>query len=304
MSSRIKIAVLMTCHNRENLTSSCLKNLLIAKTVYNNTGNQDELLLHLVLVDDGCTDSTVEKVRQVWGEERIEIIEEDGNRFWAGGMYTAWTRALALKESFDYYLLLNDDTDVFPNCFDELFKTEDFCISRYGRKGIYSGATSSKVDKSKSTYGGAIYHSKLWGHPKAVFANGEPQLIDITNANILLAPAEVVESIGIFYKGFIHSASDSDYAMKARRKGIPVLLSGNTCGCCDNDHVYADELKKKILSMSIKQRKAFFNHPLHSKKDYMTFLRRNLPLKLPMAWLFWKMNIYTPSLYYRINGLR
>lgn len=298
------IAVLMTCHNREKLTESCLQHLLAAQKSYDSSSSPLKLDLQLFLLDDSCSDGTVDSVYRIWGKHNLRLIKGDGNCYWAGGMYKIWSYALSTKQSFDYYLLLNDDTDVLDDCFEELFKTETFCIENYGMCGIYSGATCAKNDYNQQTYGGAIYHSKFFGHPQDVFSNGNPQLIDITNANILLVPSSIVDQIGIFYKGFIHSAADSDYAMRARKNGIPVLITGRPCGGCDNDHFNDSSLKDKILSMNVKQRRDFFNHPLHSKKDYLIFLKRNMPMKCPFAWLFWQLNIYMPSLYYKINGIR
>ena len=56
--------------------------------------------------------------------------------------------------------------------------------------------------------------------------------------------------------------------------------------------------------MSLSQRKAFFEHPLHSDKDYFTYVRRNMPMRLPITWTLRKLRLYCPKIYYAINRLR
>lgn len=72
-----------------------------------------------------------------------------------------------------------------------------------------------------------------------------PQMVDHTNANILLVPKEVVDRIGIFYEGYKHGCVDNDYSLLARRKGISVLITPGACGTCENDHGSKADFQKK-----------------------------------------------------------
>ena len=60
----------------------------------------------------------------------------------------------------------------------------------------------------------------------------------------------------------------------------------------------------KIINMSQKERTAYFNHPIRCNHDYLTFIRRNMPARYPLSWLFRMMLTYYPKLYFRINGAR
>lgn len=60
-------------------------------------------------------------------------------------------------------------------------------------------------------------------------------MVDLTNANVLLVPKEVVDKIGIFYEGYKHGCADNDYSMLVRRTGIPVLITPGACGTCENE---------------------------------------------------------------------
>ena len=129
-------------------------------------------------------------------------------------------------------------------------------------------------------------------------------MVDLTNANILLVPKAVVDRIGIFYEGYKHGRADNDYSMMARRKGIPVLITPGACGTCENDYGSKVDSRDKVINMSQKERTAYFNHPVRCNHDYLTFIRRNMPARYPLPWIFRMMLTYCPKLYFRINRAR
>ena len=127
----------------------------------------------------------------------------------------------------------------------------------------------------------------------------------MVNANILLVPKEVVDKIGIFYTGYRHGNADYDYGVIARKAGYPVVITSHFCGIADNDHVdHNRQIAEKVLSMTLKERKKWFDHPLHSNRDYMCFVRRVSPLRYPMVWFGELLRLYIPSVYYELNGIR
>lgn len=300
----MEIAVLLTCHNRRVKTKNCLQSLKEALAVYANEA-KEKVCIEIFLTDDGCTDGTAEVARGVFADDKVlHILQGDGNLFWAGGMRFCWREAMKRHTEWDYYLLLNDDTELMPNVFAELFGAERFAMEHYGKEGIVSGITCAKDDPTKLTYGGDVWVNRFLSTKRRLEPNGEPQLCDFTNANIMLVPMSVVDRIGIFYDGFQHGKADNDYANTARKYSIPVVLTANFCGRCDNDHVDGDSLAHKISSMSLKERKAYYKNPIHSSCDYFRFVKRTQPLRLPLVWFGGLLNLYWPKLYYKISGLR
>lgn len=299
----MQIAVLLTCFNRKQKTISCLKSLYDAQKAYNNR-TSETIELEVYLTDDGCTDGTIEAINASFSNSKIHILQGTGNLFWAGGMRLAWKEALKSHSTWDYYLLLNDDTIINAYCFNELMNTEAYSINNYNQEAIVSGITCSQEDPTKITYGGDIIPNKFSGRQIRLGRSPVPQMVDLTNANILLVPKAVIDMIGIFYEGYKHGRADNDYAMLARRKGIPVLITPGACGTCENDHGNPEEIRSKIINMSQKERTAYFRHPVHCNHDYLTFVRRNMPMRYPLSWLFRMILTYCPKLYYRINGVR
>lgn len=295
----IKIATLLTCHNRKDKTVSCLENFYLALDYYNQK-SQRKIDLSFFLTDDGCTDGTSEAILNKFSGREINIIKGNGQLFWAGGMRVAWKEALKHGEKYDFFLLLNDDTIIFENCFEELFKVNDYSIKEYNKKGIYSGITCSVNNPTKISYGGSVWVNRLLAKSKMLEPCGKPQLCDMTNANILLVSKNVVNEIGILYEGYSHAIADYDYSINARRKNIPVLVTAEICGKCDDDHGTPENNGKKICSMNLKERIRYFSHPLHSNKDYLLFIRRNAPFRYPIVLLGRFLNVYFPTLYYKL----
>lgn len=300
----MNIATIITCFNRKNQTLSCLKNLYASLDSYNANTKEEKLSLSMFMTDDGCTDGTSDAVRENFYDKDIVILKGNGNLFWAGGMRVAWNAAINSNKAFDFYLLLNDDTDFIENTFSELLATHQYSIEKYGKAGLYSGITSAKNDFNRITYGGDIWTNKFLAKSIRLSPAGVPQKCDITNANILLVSNDVVNSIGIFSDKYIHGIADNDYSIKANKAGFPVLVTANICGRCDYDHESNEEVFEKISKMSLKERKEYYKHPLHSNKDYLTFIKENSPIRYPIVVVGRFLNTYFPSLYYWVSKIR
>lgn len=295
----MKIAVILTCFNRKQQTLSCLKSLFEARDNYS-----PKIDLHIYLTDDVCTDGTADAVRESFPTENITILQGDGNLFWAGGMRLAWNEALKRHDGWDYYLLLNDDTDILQDCFTELFNAENYSKQNYGQEAIVSGICCAKDNHSKMTYGGDVWVNRFLATSKRLGVSSSPQMVDMTNANILLVPTSVVDKIGIFSKEYIHGVADYDYTVRARKAKIPVLISAEFCGACDNDHENTAERSRKIIAMSRAERKTYFSFPPRSGKDHLSFYKANVPVRYPLVWLGRQMQQNLPRLYFWMNGWR
>lgn len=297
----MKIAVLLTCFNRKEKTVSCLESLFRVLECYNKNPTFELIELSVFLVDDGCTDGTVDAIKEKLKEKPIYIIQGTGSLYWSRGMCLAWEESLKQDERWDFFLLLNDDVELLNNLFEELLATHQYSLKKYGSGGLYSGITTSKTDYSKMTYGGNVWINRFLGTSERLNPTGTPQLCDTVNANILMVDSCVVEKIGVFWNGYEHGASDYDYSLMARKAGFPVLITSHFCGRCDDDHKDKEDIKYFILNATFEERKKYFNHPVHSNKDQLTYIRRNVPLRYPFVYIGRFLNLYFPKLYYWLN---
>ena len=302
----INIATIITSFNRKEKTLLCLEHLYKALDAYNNGEDTDKVAMSLFLTNDGCTDGTPESIRECFSDKDITILDGDGNLYWAGGMRFAWKEALKQHEKWDYYLLLNDDTYAEVNVFDEVLKGQEYCKKKFGKEGIVSGVVCDIEDSSLITYGGRVWKNFFLGYSVALMPNGEPQLCDETNANILLVAKSVVDKIGIFYEGYHHIGADYDYGLQCGKHKIPAVITAKVCGRCEYDHTTPEEDKeaKRLLGMTYKERKAWLFHPLHSYVDRIKFRYRNAKIRMPFAVLALGLLLYVPRFYYFMNDIR
>ena len=276
-------AVLLTCHNRKEKTLHCLQSFMQAVLPENVTQK-------VFLVDDGSTDGTAKAIREKFPE--IEIIKGSGNLFWAGGMRMAFQEARNYND-FDGYLLLNDDVELKPDFFLNLFDTKKYCNKKYDKGGIYSGSTMDR-ESEKVSYGGNVLTKGLESPAYALLQpTHAPQPCHLTNANILLVEKEVVDAIGFFDENFIHAFADYDFSLRAFKAGFPVYITPGICGYCKDDHGNNWSNSKKL-----KDRITYLKSPTGlAYREYMFYAKRHFPKQVPKIFVkLWAKTLF-PSLW-------
>lgn len=208
MNGPLKISAVMTCHNRSETTETCLQSLATQSL-------PTEVSLSVFMVDDGSTDDTAARARSVFPE--VNIIQGNGTLFWCGGMRKAW--ASAARSAPDYYLLLNDDTNLYPDAIGRLL---EICRMTECR-AIAVGSTCDPVTGAW-TYGGI--GPKIMNPHLAAFD------CQTMNANCVLVPQGIYQTIGGLYHRYTHSMGDLDYGYMARRNGFLVLETSSFVGTC------------------------------------------------------------------------
>lgn len=205
------IAVLMTVHNRKKQTLACLDNL--SKQIIPDKYNYD-----VWLTDDGCSDGTRETVQLNYPD--VHILDGDGNLYWNRGMLRAWEAAANYKR-YDYYLWLNDDTDLYVFAIRKLLEVS----AEHEDKCNIVGSCQFE-DHSEVSYGG-------YKDGKIVTPNGVSVMVDYFNGNIVLIPDYVFRKIGNLDPYFSHGHGDTDYGLRARENGIKNYVVGYYLGECD-----------------------------------------------------------------------
>jgi GT2 family glycosyltransferase len=186
--------------------------------LYAQKGLGKEFAFDVFLVDDGSIDGTSSAIMNQFPE--VNIIQGTGNLYWNRGMHLAWDTA-ATNKDFDYYLWLNDDTFLFENAFEVLFK-EKFL------NAIVCGTTKSEINK-KATYGGYNANKQVLLVP-----NGEFHQSDYCNGNCVLIPTSIFNKIGNLDPIFQHALGDFDYSLRARKSGIDIRVAPEYVGFCES----------------------------------------------------------------------
>lgn len=210
------IAVLLTVFNRREKTLQALHNLFAQQL-------REDIELKVFLVDDSCTDGTPEAVAQQFPE--VQIIKSPGNLFWNRGMHLAWETAARTKD-FDYYLWLNDDTELHPpHALTTLLETS----ANEQDLAIVVGSTCALKDTTTITYGGRTPPEGTLVKPP----QEEAMPCAYFNGNIVLIPRYAYKKLGPNDPTFHHSLGDFDYGKRAAKIGIKNIVAPGILGKCD-----------------------------------------------------------------------
>jgi len=303
-----RIAAILTCHNRRDKTVACLESLrsqILAgwnpagvgnSSMSNEERDADSLstldsrlspsstirpqvsgfgpqvsslssnryAIDVFLTDDGCTDGTSDAVLKTWPE--TTIIQGDGNLFWCGGMRLAWKEAA--KSDPDYYLLLNDDTTLYPNAIEHLLRV---CPAP-SLDRIAVGAVCDPITREWS-YGG------LQSDHEFPMPDGHPRQCRTMNTNCALIPRAVCQRIGIFYHAYRHAMGDMDYGLVATRAEIALLETPEFVGQCSRNPTRGT-WKDTNLSRAERFRKLLSVKGL-PPRDWLAYCTRNCGGKWP-----------------------
>jgi GT2 family glycosyltransferase len=266
------IAVLLTTFNRKEKTLACLTSL-----------RQQQLPagvdLSVYLTDDNSSDGTREAVRRHFPE--VHVYTGTGHLYWAGGMRSTWRKAL--EGNHDFYLLLNDDTLLFPHAIADLLKGYEENPA-FPEKAICVGSTSHPQSGNWSYGGSKLTHKRLW-KSQPIFSQTEYVECDFANANILLVPQKVVAAIGVLPEGYTHSLADYDYTLTAKRAGFGVVSIPGFLGTCVDDH--GNNWKSQNTKLS--DRLKYMKSPKGlAYSEYLSFIGKHFPAsKMPEFCKLW-----------------
>jgi GT2 family glycosyltransferase len=264
------IAVLITCFNRQEKTLACLS-ALFEQTL------SEQVKLQVYLVDDGSTDGTSEAVNQKYPQ--VKILQGDGSLYWNGGMRLAFVEAM--KQDYDYYLWLNDDTILYPQTLDLLLRESKQLIDRGESKAMLVGSTR-EADSGKVSYGGLVRYS--WWTPlrnDIVEPCDRVKPCDTMNGNCVLIPRSVVKIVGNLDPSFVHNLGDYDYGKRAKRQGCSIWIAPGYVGTCQA-HLPSWRENNLTLGERLKQ----INTPKGLlTKEWKVFAKRHAGLFWPIYWL-------------------
>lgn len=211
-----RVAVLMTCFNRRETTMRALDRLF--------TQELDDILLEVVLVDDGSCDGTSAAVRASF--PTVSVIQGTGELYWTGGTCAADAQAWLTDPDFE--LWLNDDVHLDLTAVQTLVDAAHVSDNR-------AVIVGSCVDPETGvpSYGG--YRRLNPRRPlelSRVAPTGQLEPLDTMNGNVVLVPSAVRQSIGSLDRRFSHNMADLDYGFRARSKGWEVTLAPRSIGTC------------------------------------------------------------------------
>ena len=288
---KITIAAILTCFNRKEKTAACLQTLIDSASRMGDT-----VTLHIIVTDDGSTDGTGEMIKNRFPD--VEVLVGGGNLYWNGGMRLGYGKAL--QEKYDFYLWVNDDTILFPNCLKDLLATHDAILLSTGKSGLVVGSTCD--DDGHVTYGGLC---QLDPRRPLKFGLVQPSLIptpcESNNGNCLLISTEAAHFLGNLEACYTHSMGDMDYGLRATKAGIPIWVMPGFVGKCGNDHPLKGSYLDTSLPFSVRWKKALSVKELEPRA-WAIFCSRHAGLLWPLHWLWPYIKIVLTSIKCKVSS--
>jgi GT2 family glycosyltransferase len=176
---------------------------------------------YTVIVDNGSTDGSVETFRKAYPQ--IPIIETGANLGFAGGNNVAieW----ALKKGAEWIFLLNNDTLVDPSILKAFLAAANtpHLPKILGAK-IYRYNDPQRIDHLGGRWNPQIaeFESCFSGELDDGISYETMQKVDYACGAALWIHRSVFESIGLLEPHFFLFWEETDFCMRARRKGFEV----------------------------------------------------------------------------------
>lgn len=201
-----KVYILLPVHNRRVITEKFI-DCLVAQT-YSN--------YHLILIDDGSSDSTDEMVHAK--VSKLAVIRGQGDWWWAGCLQQGidWLKQNGVDDS-EIVLFMNDDVTFAPDFLQNGVHLLDQFVGlllpqTLNDKTGHVDETGVEADLKKLSF-------------KIATA---PERINCLPTRGLFMRMSVLKKIGDFYPKFLpHYLSDYEFTLRAYRLGIPLTTSPN-----------------------------------------------------------------------------
>jgi GT2 family glycosyltransferase len=138
-------------------------------------------------------------------------------------MRLAWKHAAVTNP--DYYLLLNDDTEIVTHAVRTL-------LERTGGPDQLSIAVAAIADPATSA---ANYGAYKTGTVGLLPCDVSHDSCSAFNGNCVLITSAVVSTVGTFDPAYTHSMADSDYGLRASSAGIDIRQPAGILGFCGSN---------------------------------------------------------------------
>lgn len=259
----LRLACVITCHNRREKTLKCIAALFSCRRPLRTE-------LQVILVDDGSSDGTFEAVRNLFPQ--VQVIRGDGSLFWNGGMRKGF--AAAIEQRFDDYLWLNDDTTLDVDALERLYACRD-AVKEVGDaiSCIVVGATRDPVTGQLS-YGGLVPSAPDSPNQLVTLPVGTvPQRCKTLNGNCVLISSDIVHALGNLDENFVHAIGDWDYGLRATAAGFGVWMAPGFVGVCERN---APTRLPAGVARSVRARLRYVCSPKQvPPRAWFTYVRRN-----------------------------
>ncbi|HPD44837.1 MAG TPA: glycosyltransferase family 2 protein [Candidatus Woesebacteria bacterium] len=225
-----KIAVIVLNYRQPTLTLATVRSLLKISL--------EEASYHLFLVNNNCLDDSLNIFEEKLADNpKITLVSTGSNLGYAGG--NNFGIKLALKEGYDYCLIINNDVLVDPKFLQYLYETAKNTVTPaiigpkiYFAKGYefhHDRYQNKELGRVIWSAGGLIDWKNIYASNLGVDQVDRGQF-DQINSNLdfitgccLLIPKEIFHKIGFFDERYFMYLEDVDFCYRAKLQGFKII---------------------------------------------------------------------------------
>lgn len=232
----------------------------------------------ILLVDNGSSDGSAQYFREKYPE--VILIENEKNLGYSEGNNVGIR--YAIKNNFEYILILNNDTIVDPGFLDELVDAAE----SDGKSGIL-GPKAYYAEPSNMIYYAGAKINWYTGQPKHIGQKkidvgqfNQVKYVDFVAGCCMLIKKEVIEKIGLLPNDYFLLWEDIDYSVNAKRHGYELVYVPSS-KIWHKESASIRKIKSKRLFLSARNRIIFYKKYAQKSQYFcstMFFVLYQLPL--------------------------
>jgi len=212
------IAIIIPTYNRKSSLNKVLSDIVCQDLALN-------IIIKIIVVVDGSTDGTIEMILEKFPE--VHMVYGDGSWFYTKSINEGFKYALEYLNP-DLFLTMNDDTEVGLNFIKNMLEGYD----KTKQPSLIGAMSVTLQSPERVITSGSYLSNKLFGKVKnyiPIFSevsgfqfNNELKASQILPGRGMLIPKSALTDVGLFDEKFRQYHSDSDFCLRAKKKGFNV----------------------------------------------------------------------------------
>lgn len=204
-----KVAIVLVNYGQPELTYKCMTSII--NSSYNN--------ISIYIIDNNSQDSRSKYIFEKISYSQVHVIFSDVNNGFSAGNNIGIEAAL--KESVDYVMLLNNDTEIDKYMIENLIAYADKSTILSPKMYYYDQPNKiwfagGKVDRLRGTFNHIGTNKLDVGQYNMI------KDIPVTTGCCMLIPTDIIRDIGLLDEKFFMYCEDSEYSLRAIDAGYRI----------------------------------------------------------------------------------